>query len=134
VLAGDSARAAQEITAEAGSAGLTPSRRTGADACVRYLNARHEYLRYGQALAEGWPIATGVIEGACRHLIADRLDIGGARWELRPKGFPGGDGGGGYRDGNRANRDDRGCLHTSPPPPLPPRPHAPNGQGAEESS
>jgi hypothetical protein len=29
-----------------------------------------------------WPIATGVIEGACRHLIADRLDIGGARWGL----------------------------------------------------
>ena len=58
------------------------SRRTGADACVRYLSARHEYLRYDQALAEGWPIATGVIEGACRHLIADRLDIGGARWGL----------------------------------------------------
>ena len=82
VLAGDSARTAQEITAEAGLAGLTQGRRTGADACARYLNARHEYLRYGQALAEGWPIATGVIEGACRHLIADRLDIGGARWGL----------------------------------------------------
>jgi hypothetical protein len=79
VLAGDSARAAEEITDEAGSAGLPASRRTGADACARYLNARHEYLRYDQALAEGWPIATGVIEGACRHLIADRLDIGGAR-------------------------------------------------------
>jgi hypothetical protein len=82
VLAGSSARAAEEIAAEAGSAGLTPSRRTGADACVRYLSARHEYLRYDQALTEGWPIATGVIEGACRHLIADRLDIGGARWGL----------------------------------------------------
>jgi hypothetical protein len=68
--------------AEAGVAGLPASRRTGADACVRYLNARHEHLRYDQALAEGWPIATGVIEGACRHLIADRLDIGGARWGL----------------------------------------------------
>jgi hypothetical protein len=82
VLAGDSARAAEEITAQAGSASLPSSRRAGADACARYLNARHEYLRYGQALAEGWPIATGVIEGACRHLIADRLDIGGARWGL----------------------------------------------------
>jgi hypothetical protein len=82
VLAGDSRRASQEITAEAGSAGLSGSRRNGADACVRYLNARHEYLRYDRALADGWPIATGVIEGACRHLIADRLDIGGARWGL----------------------------------------------------
>ncbi len=82
VLAGDSDRAAEEITAEADSAGLSGSQRNGADACARYLNARHEYLRYDQALAAGWPIATGVIEGACRHLIADRLDIGGARWGL----------------------------------------------------
>jgi hypothetical protein len=82
VLAGDSARVSKEITDEADSAGLSGSQRTGADACARYLNARLEYLRYDQALADGWPIATGVIEGACRHLIADRLDIGGARWGL----------------------------------------------------
>jgi hypothetical protein len=82
VLAGDSTRAAAEITAEADAAGLDANRRTGADACVRYLGNKHECLRYDQALAAGWPIATGVIEGACRHLIADRLDIGGARWGL----------------------------------------------------
>jgi hypothetical protein len=82
VLAGDSARASQEITAEADAAGLKGSQRTGAEACARYLDARHEHLRYGKALEAGWPIATGVIEGACRHLIADRLDIGGARWGL----------------------------------------------------
>ncbi len=29
-----------------------------------------------------YPIATGVIEGACRHLICDRMDITGARWRL----------------------------------------------------
>jgi hypothetical protein len=82
VLAGDSARAAAGITAEADAAGLTASQRTGADACVRYLTSKHEFLRYDQALAAGWPIATGVIEGACRHLIGDRLDITGARWGL----------------------------------------------------
>jgi hypothetical protein len=82
VLAGNSTGAAVAITAEAGAAGLDGSQRAGADTCVRYLNGRHEYLRYDQALADGWPIATGVIEGACRHLIADRLDIGGARWGL----------------------------------------------------
>ena len=82
VLAGDSARAAAEITAEADAADLTAALRTGADACVRYLTTKHEYLRYDQALAAGWPIATGVIGGACRHLIGDRLDITGARWGL----------------------------------------------------
>jgi hypothetical protein len=39
-------------------------------------------MAYDTALAAGWPIATGVIEGACRHLIGDRLDITGARWGL----------------------------------------------------
>jgi len=78
VLAGNSARAA----AEADAAGLTATQWAGADTCVRYLTAKHEYLRYDQALAAGWPIATGVIEGACRHLIGDRLDITGARWGL----------------------------------------------------
>jgi hypothetical protein len=82
VLAGDSDRAAAQITAEADAAGLEGSRRSGADACVRYLGNKREFLRYDQALNEGWPIATGVIEGACRHLIADRLSIGGARWGL----------------------------------------------------
>jgi hypothetical protein len=33
-------------------------------------------------LAEGWPVTTGVIEGACRHLVNDRLDITGVRWGL----------------------------------------------------
>ena len=82
VLAGNSARAAAEITAEADAASLAGSQRTGADMCVRYLSGKQEFLRYDRALEAGWPIATGVIEGACRHLIADRLDIGGARWGL----------------------------------------------------
>lgn len=33
-------------------------------------------------MKNGWPIATGAVEGTCRHLIADRLDITGARWGL----------------------------------------------------
>ncbi len=83
ILAGDSVRAAAEISAEADAAGLTGTQRTGTDACVRYLTSKDEYLRYDQALTAGWPIATGVIEGACRHLIGDRLDITGARWGLQ---------------------------------------------------
>jgi hypothetical protein len=82
ILAGDSARAAAEITAQAGAAGLAADQRTGTDACVRYLTSKDEYLRYDQALAAGWPVATGVIEGACRHIIGDRLGITGARWGL----------------------------------------------------
>jgi hypothetical protein len=49
---------------------------------VAYLTAKQPYLDYPHALAAGWPIATGVIEGACRHLVQDRIGITGARWGL----------------------------------------------------
>jgi hypothetical protein len=49
---------------------------------LHYLDAKQPYLDYPRALASGWPIATGVIEGACRHLVADRMGITGARWSL----------------------------------------------------
>jgi hypothetical protein len=80
VLAGHADQVATALDAQA--AALPSRRRGGIDACVRYLTGHAEFLRYDQALDNGWPIATGVIEGACRHLIGDRLDITGARWGL----------------------------------------------------
>lgn len=56
--------------------------RKNADACADYLLAKAPYLDYPTALANGWPVATGVIEGACRHIVKDRMDITGARWGL----------------------------------------------------
>lgn len=47
---------------------------------LHYLQAKQPYLNYPKALAAGWPVATGVIEGACRHLVNDRMGITGARW------------------------------------------------------
>jgi hypothetical protein len=47
-----------------------------------YLKSKAAYLRYDTALTEGFPIATGISEGACRHLVKDRLGITGARWGL----------------------------------------------------
>jgi hypothetical protein len=49
---------------------------------LHYLQAKQPFMDYPRALAEGWPIATGVIEGACRHLVQDRMGITGARWGL----------------------------------------------------
>lgn len=52
------------------------------DTCADYLLKYQEYLCYDEFLAAGLPIATGVIEGACRHLVQDRMGITGARWGL----------------------------------------------------
>ena len=49
---------------------------------LSYLQNKQAFMDYPRALANGWPIATGVIEGACRHLVADRMGITGARWSL----------------------------------------------------
>jgi hypothetical protein len=46
------------------------------------LQNKQAFMDYPRALANGWPIATGVIEGACRHLVQDRMGITGARWGL----------------------------------------------------
>lgn len=58
------------------------TKRTGIDKAAGYLLSNKELLRYDEYLRAGLPIATGVIEGACRHLVKDRMDITGARWGL----------------------------------------------------
>ena len=82
ILEGKAAQVAAGIRRRATTFGYSPAEREGADACARYLTAKKPYLDYATALAKGWPIATGVIEGACRHLVKDRMDITGARWGL----------------------------------------------------
>ena len=57
--------------------------REGVDTCANYLHNNADYLHYDKYLARGLPIATGVIEGACRHLVKDRMDVTGARWTLK---------------------------------------------------
>jgi hypothetical protein len=61
---------------------LSAAVRKPVDACATYLLNKTPYLHYDQYLAQGFPIATGVIEGACRHLVKDRLEITGAKWRL----------------------------------------------------
>ena len=47
-----------------------------------YFEKHAHRMHYDQYLAAGYPIATGVIEGACRHLVKDRMERSGMRWRL----------------------------------------------------
>jgi len=47
-----------------------------------YFENNIHRMRYDEYLREGYPIATGVIEGACRHLVKDRMERSGMRWRL----------------------------------------------------
>lgn len=82
VLDGNATDVAAGIRRRATTTGLSVSKRKKADECARYLTNKADHLDYPTALVNGWPIATGVIEGACRHLVKDRMDITGARWGL----------------------------------------------------
>jgi len=68
------------IRRRATTARLNKQKRLKADTCAKYLTNKADYLDYPTALASGWPVASGVIEGTCRYLVADRMDITGARW------------------------------------------------------
>ncbi|GKQ40228.1 hypothetical protein ALMP_67540 [Streptomyces sp. A012304] len=70
------------MLAQADRERLPGSRRRAVTGCHRYLTGHLDQLHYDTALEAGWPIATGAVEGTCRHLIGDRLDITGARWGL----------------------------------------------------
>jgi len=47
-----------------------------------YLEKNADRMRYDEYLRRGYPIASGVIEGACRHLVKDRMERSGMRWTL----------------------------------------------------
>jgi len=82
ILKGKSPIVASSIRCKATKLGLSKENRKPVDKCAQYLLNHRDMLRYDKYLKQGMPIATGVIEGACRHLIKDRLDITGARWSL----------------------------------------------------
>jgi hypothetical protein len=83
VLHGHIAEVAAGMRRSATLRGLSAKRREAVDTCADYMLNRQSFLRYDIFLAQGFPIATGVIEGACRHLLNDRMDLTGARWRLK---------------------------------------------------
>jgi hypothetical protein len=52
------------------------------EGCLTYFAARCDYMKYDEYLAAGYPIGSGVVEGACRHLVKDRMEQAGMRWRI----------------------------------------------------
>jgi len=82
ILHGNVMTVVADIRQLADEKGLSEKAREPADICANYLEKYASYLKYDEYLKKGYPIATGIIEGACRHLVKDRMDITGARWSL----------------------------------------------------
>ena len=58
---------------------LGPKRKT-LNGVANYLYRNRTHMRYDEYLANGWPIASGPVEGACKNLIKDRMERSGMRW------------------------------------------------------
>jgi len=83
ILRGNAAAVAAAMCRSATSMQLSANKRKAVNKCAHYLEKYLPILQYDRFLSQGLPIATGVIEGACRHLIKDRMDVTGARWRLK---------------------------------------------------
>ena len=79
---GKASRVAAAMRRAATVADLSSDTRKPVDTCADYLLRYAPYLHYDRYLAAGCRIATGVIEGACRYLVRDRMELTGARWRL----------------------------------------------------
>lgn len=77
VLAGKATTVAAAMRRKAPYHGLAPPARANANVAPTYLANKAPHLDYPRALEAGWPIATGLTEGACRHPVKDRMDIPG---------------------------------------------------------
>ena len=82
LLSGVGAALIPWLTEQAESIGLTAAHRERLDQISQYFHHNHARLHYDQYLAAGYPIASGVIEGACRHVIKDRLERAGMHWTV----------------------------------------------------
>jgi hypothetical protein len=53
---------------------------------ANYFQRNLPFMDYAEYLGRGWPIGTGVIEGTCRHLVKDRMELSGMRWTIAGAG------------------------------------------------
>jgi len=61
---------------------LQGEKRKTLNAAITYYQNNRDHMKYDEYLAAGYPIGSGVAEGACRHLVKDRLEGTGMRWTV----------------------------------------------------
>jgi hypothetical protein len=82
ILRGDAAGVITGMRRMASQRNLTGDALKAVTTACNYFETNLGRMRYDEYLRAGYPIASGVIEGACRHIIKDRMEQGGMRWTL----------------------------------------------------
>lgn len=82
ILRGQVAGVVHGLRVMGGQQTLTAAKQKTLCEVCNYLEKNQERMRYDEYLAAGYPIASGVIEGACRHLVKDRMERAGMHWMI----------------------------------------------------
>jgi hypothetical protein len=82
VLAGKVESVIRTLRRNAKERGLPSAKKKKLARICSYFHKNRHRMRYDEYLRQGYPIASGVIEGACRHLIKDRMERAGMHWTL----------------------------------------------------
>jgi hypothetical protein len=80
LLEGKVASVIRGIRYQATQCGLKGQKRKTVRGAAGYFERNRDRMKYDEYLAAGYPIGSGVVEGACRHLVKDRMERTGMRW------------------------------------------------------
>jgi hypothetical protein len=80
ILCGEVGQVVKGIRQSITKRGLSGPKCKILNAVANYLYRNRSRMRYNEYLANGWPIASGPVEGACKNLIKDRMERSGMRW------------------------------------------------------
>ena len=80
LLSGDTPAVITALEAAAQDSARTATQRKALLGTAGYYRRNAPYMHYDVYLAHGWPVGTGVVEGACGHLVKDRMEQAGMRW------------------------------------------------------
>lgn len=80
ILMGQTASVIEELSQEAQASERTERQVAALRTTIGYYRRNLPFMQYDEYLARGWPIGTGVVEGACGHVVKDRMEQAGMRW------------------------------------------------------
>jgi len=80
ILSGQTLAVIQGLENAMTDASLSSAQREALKTTIGYYRRNAPYMHYDQYLHNGWPIGSGVVEGACGHLVKDRMEQSGMRW------------------------------------------------------
>ena len=82
ILRGQASQVVKGIRQSTTKRGIRGKSRKILDNIAGYLYRNRAYMRYDRYLADGLPIASGAVEGACKNLVKDRMERSGMRWKM----------------------------------------------------